>query len=298
MLDAIGWFFTQLFMAFYNLFYAITHPASWLDWTDNVAMVKFIYYGASSELFFVVFVIFLMVLIFGLWRRNFLWGVVRVIEGFSNLVGRFFAWAALAMVLQQIMIVFLQRIFLRSEITVSPFGYGITKDLSWWAEELKFYNAMIVALCCAYTFVQGGHVRVDLFYAGMSHSRKRIVDMFGSLFFILPAMSLIWMYGWFFMWRHLVTPKISAMDKIELLERKSKLLKWNVETIGFSPNGFNGYFLFKILLISFAAMMFVQGLAFFYRSLLEYLEGEESAGKFLDKDSLGDELAELVADIH
>ena len=34
---------------------------------------------------------------------------------------------------------------------------------------------------------------------------------------------------------------------------QSAMLKWNVETIGFSPNGFNGYFLFKILLVPFAA---------------------------------------------
>ncbi len=298
MLDAIGWVITQFGMAFYNFFYAVTHPASWLDWTDGKAMVKFIFYGASMDFFFVVITIFIIILIIGLWKREFLWGVVRVIEGFNNTLGRFFAWAALLMVLQQIMIVFLQRIFLRASINISPFGFGVTKDLSWWAEELKFYNAMLVALCCAYAFVQGAHVRVDLFYAGMRFRAKKIVDMIGSIFFILPSMTLIWMYGWFFLWRHLVTPKISATDKIELLERKARFLKWNVETIGFSPNGFDGYFLFKILLVSFAGIIFVSGMSYFYRSLLEFLEGEESEGKYLDKDKLGDELAETVAEIH
>lgn len=298
MLDAFGWVFTQLGLGFYNLFYAIANPASWLDWTDKTAMVKFIYYGGSQEFFFVVITFFLILLAIGIWRREFLWGVVRVIEGFGNMTGRFFAWAALAMVLQQIMIVFLQRIFLRANINVSPFGYGLTKDISWWAEELKFYNALIVALCCAYTFVQGGHVRVDLFYAGMRFRAKKIVDMFGSIFFILPTMTLIWMYGWFFLWRHLVTPKISATDKLDLLERKARILKWNVETIGFSPNGFDGYFLFKILLVSFAGMIFLAGIGFFFRALLEFIEGPESEGKYLDKDELADELAETVAEIH
>lgn len=298
MLDALTWVFTQLGMGFYNIFYALSHPAGWLDWSDKKALVRFIYYGASKELFFAVAALFLLFLAIGLWRREFLWGVVRVVEGFNNMTGRFFAWAALAMVLQQIMIVFLQRIFLRAYIDVSPFGYGVTKDISWWAEELKFYNALIVALCCAYTFVQRGHVRVDLFYAGMSFRAKRVVDMIGSLLFIVPTMTLIWMYGWFFMWRHLVTPKISATDKLELLERKSRILKWNVETIGFSPNGFDGYFLFKILLVLFAGLILVSGLAYFYRSLLEFLEGEESQDKYFDKDPLGDELAEVVAEIH
>ena len=109
---------------------------------------------------------------------------------------------------------------------------------------------------------------------------------------------LIWMFGWFFMWRHLVTPKVSASNSFEQLERKAQLLKWNVETIGFSPNGFNGYFIFKILIVCFAGMMILQGIAFFFRSLLEFREGPESEGKYLDKDQLNDELAETVAAIH
>ena len=91
---------------------------------------------------------------------------------------------------------------------------------------------------------------------------------------------------------------MSASDKLELMLKKAKIVKWNVETIGFSPNGFNGYFIFKVLLVAFCGMMFLQAVAFFYRSLLELREGPESEGKFLDKDSLGDDTAELVESIH
>ena len=86
------------------------------------------------------------------------------------------------------------------------------------------------------------------------------------------------------------------MDR--LLSAKWRALKWNVETIGFSPNGFNGYFLFKVLLLTFTIMVMLQAIAFFYRSYLEFKEGPESEGKYLDKDKLGDEEAELVAEIH
>lgn len=96
------------------------------------------------------------------------------------------------------------------------------------------------------------------------------------------------MYGWFFMWRHLVTPKVSASDKFELLMRKSRILKWNVETISFSPNGFNGYFLFKVLLVAFAGFVFLHAIALFYRSYLEWKEGMDSDGKYLDRDTLGE----------
>lgn len=288
MLDVIVDFLRSIVFGFYHIGYAVLHPAQWLDWSDKQALVRFVYYGGSAELLFSVIAILITITTVGMFRRRILWAVVQGLEGFGNVVGRLFAWAGLVMVLQQIVIIFLQRIFRVPDISIGPFGYIFTKDLSWYAEELKLYNAMVVCLCCAYTFIQGGHVRVDLFYAGMSHRAKRVIDMLGAAFFILPVSSLIWLYGWFFLWRHLVTPKIAATDKLELLERKSRLLKWNVETIGFSPNGFDAYFLFKILLVGFAGMMFIQGVAFFYRSFLEFREGPDSVGRYLDRDHLDD----------
>ncbi|MGB0958608.1 MAG: TRAP transporter small permease subunit [Halocynthiibacter sp.] len=286
MIDGIIWFFQNIAMAFYNFGYAVTHPGLWLDWSNKEATMRFIYYGGSQEFFFVVFTAFLVLTAIGLWRNRVMWGVVRLIEGFANTVGRFFAWAGLFMVLQQIVIVFIQRIFAKAEIV---FGVGIPLqfDISWWGEELKLYNALIVTLCAAYTFVQGGHVRVDLVYAAVSHRTQRLIDMIGSLIFMMPAAVLIWMFSWYFMWRHLLVPKVSASDTLERLLLKSRALRWNVETIGFSPSGFNGYFIFKVLMVAFCGMIFLQSIAFFYRSYLERKEGETSAGKYLDKDTLG-----------
>ena len=287
MLDAILWFFQNIGLAFYNFGYAITHPSSWLDWSDKEAIMRFVYYGGSVEFFFVVFTFILIIAGFGFWKNSFMWGCVRVMEGFANTVGRFFAWAGLLMVIQQIVIVFIQRVFTRPDIVLG-FGIPMQFDISWWAEELKFYNALVVCLCCTYTFVQGGHVRVDLIYSAVSHRTKRVIDMFGSLVFMLPMAVLTWMYGWYFMWRHMIVPNPSASDALDKLLLKSRALRWNLETIGFSPNGFNAYFLFKILLVAFAAMVFIHAIAFFFRSYLEWKEGPESVGKYIDKDSLGD----------
>jgi TRAP-type mannitol/chloroaromatic compound transport system permease small subunit len=305
--NAIGWFFANLIEAFYNFFYAIFNPSLWLSWVPTIngameteqkeALMRFIFYGASVELFFVMLVIFLVVTTLGMFRNSILWAVVRGLEWFANGVGRIAAWAGLLMVLQQIVIIFMQRVFAVSEISVG-FGISFTKDVSWWSEELKFYNAIIVCLCAMYTFVQGGHVRVDLVYSAVSYRTKRVIDMFGSLVFMISTAMIIWLYGWFFMWRHLVVPNPSASDTLERLLTKARALRWNIETIGFSPNGFNAYFMFKVLLVTFTAMVFLQAIAFFYRSYLEWKEGPESEGKYLDKDKLGDETAELVADIH
>jgi len=285
--DGLWWLIQNIGMAFYNFGYAVSHPQLWLDWSDKQAIMRFVYYGASVEFFFVAFTTFLVLTAIGMYRRSFMWGMVRGLEGFANTVGRFFAWAGLLMVVQQIVIVFIQRVFARPDMS---FGLGIPlqMDISWFAEELKLYNALVVCLCVTYTFVQGGHVRVDLVYAGVSYRTKKVIDMVGSIIFMMPSAVLIWMYGWFFMWRHLIVPNPSASDTLERLLMKSRALRWNIETIGFSPNGFNGYFLFKILLISFAGMVFLHAIAFFYRSFLECVEGQGSEGKYLDKDSLGE----------
>lgn len=291
--EGIVWFFKNIALAFYNFSYAVTHPGLWLDWSNPEALMRFIYYGGSVELFFVVFVAFLILTSIGLWRNTLMWGAVRFLEGIGNTIGRIAAWAGLLMVLQQVVIVFVQRIFASAELSFG-FGVPLTKDISWWSEELKLYNAIVVCLCVSYTFIQGSHVRVDLFYSGAKYRTKKCIDMFGALFFMVPAALLTWMYGWYFLWRHLVVPKPSASDRLDQLLNKARALRWNVETIGFSPNGFNGYFLFKILLVLFTALVFIQAVAFFYRSYLEWKEGPESEGRYLDRDVIGDRDAELV----
>ena len=283
LLSGILWFVQGLFYAVANLFTALSNPQLWLDWSDKQALMRFIYYGGSTELFFVFLLCFFIIVAVGWFSPRFMWGFVRLSEGLSNTVGRLIAWGGLIMVIQQVVIVFLQRIFARPDIVIG-FGIPIEYGVSWFAEELKLYNAAIICLCISYTFVQGGHVRVDLFYAPASFRKKKIIDMCGALFFMIPMAALMWLYSWFFMWRHLITPKVSASDKIELMLRKAKVLKWNVETIGFSANGFSAYFLFKVLMVAMVAFIFLQAVSFFCRSLAEYREGEKSDGKFLDLD--------------
>lgn len=299
MLDAIIWVLQNLALAPYNLFYALTHPSTWIGWENREALARFIYYGGSVEFFFVVFVIFLVITALGMaWKREILWACVRGLEAFANGIGRLAAWAGLLMVLQQVMIVFLQRIFRVSEIQLGPLGTAFTQDLSWWGEELKLYNALVVCLCVSYTFVQGGHVRVDLVYSAVSFRTKRLIDMFGSLFFMMPVVVLTYMYAWFFMWRHLVVPNPSASGELDRMLMQARVMRWNVETIGFSPNGFNAYFIFKVLIVAFCILVFLQAVSFFWRSYLEWLEGEESDGKYFDRDVLGDESEDLEHAIH
>ncbi len=289
MLDFIGSVFVNFGLAIYNLGYAVTHPGLWLDWSQQESVMRFVYYGASKELLYIALLTFLGLTVAVGFSRRFGWGLVRGSEFTLNWIGRIAAWAGFIMVMQQVMIVFLQRIFRVSEISVGPLGTVFTKDLSWYSEELKLYNAIVVCLCVAWTFVQGGHVRVDLVYSAVGHRTKRIMDMVGCVIFMMPALTLIWLYSWFFLWRSLMTPATSPTDTLDRMLMKSRAMRWNVETIGFSPNGFNGYFLFKILILIFVATALFQACVFFWRSWLELREGEMSAGRYLDRDIMGNE---------
>ncbi len=299
MFEFLLWVLQNIVFAPHYLVVALTHPGDWLNWSNPEAVMRFIYYGASVEFFFVVFTTFLVITALGMaWKREILWWGVRILEGFANAVGRTAAWAGLLMVLQQVMIVFLQRIFRVAEIQLGPLGTAFTQDLSWWAEELKFYNALVVCLCVSYTFVQGGHVRVDLVYSAVKYRTKKMIDMFGCLFFMMPAITLTYLYAWFFMWRHLMTPSVTSTSQLDRMLMQSRIFRWNVETIGFSPNGFNAYFLFKVLIVTFCVIVFLQAIAFFWRSYLELIEGEESEGKYLDRDKTGDESEDMEHAIH
>ena len=299
MIDFILWVLQNIAFAPYYLFLALTNPGAWLDWSNPEAVMRFIYYGASVEFFFVIFTTILLITALGMaWKRDILWWGVRILETFANAVGRTAAWAGLVMVLVQVMIVFLQRIFRVAIVEIGPLGTAFGQDLSWWAEGLKFYNALVVCLCVSYTFVQGGHVRVDLVYSAVRFRTKKLIDMFGCLFFMLPAIVLTYLYAWFFMWRHLMTPTVTSTSDIDRMLAQARIFRWNVETIGFSPNGFNAYFLFKILIVLFCVLVFIHAVAFFWRSYLEWVEGEASENKYLDRDKTGDEAEDLEHAIH
>ena len=292
-MEIIVWTGERLWNIVRGIIHVLFHPLDVWNLADPVAVMRVIYYGASAELLLFFILLTAGTFVAGLFRRRFLWTTVGVLEGFGNSVGRLAAWAGLVMVIQQIMVIFLQSIFRVSDIGIIPAGLGFSYPVGWWGDGLKLYNAMVVCLCCAYTFIQGGHVRVDLFYARTRHQTKRLIDMFGALVFMIPALVLMWYYSWFFMWRHLINPKVSSTDPLDRLIAKTRAFRWQPETIGFSPNGFNAYFLFKVLLVLFCLMMIVQAIAFFYRSYLEFTEGEEATNKNLDLDVLEQTETEL-----
>ena len=208
-------------------------------------------------------------------------------------MGRLFAWAGLLMVLQQIIIVFMQRIFTRPDIS---FGFGIPLQF-----DISLVCGRTEALQCfgrlplrrQYTFVQGGHVRVDLCLrrCQIPHQENASTCLAPSWSLWCPLRCILIVDVW-------LVFHVAAPDHAETLCQLTSLdlpaaqglarCEWNVETIGFlARTGLMATSCSRCCSVAFAAMVFLQGIAVLHIARIwSCKEGEESEGKYLDKDTL------------
>lgn len=110
--------------------------------------------------------------------------IINRIDALNQRVGNFAIWLVLAMVLCQFLVVLLSKVF----------GISFTQlDESVW-----YLNGLIFMLGAAYTLLKDRHVRVDMFYREASPRFKAIVDLFGSLVFIIPVAFMTFGLSWSF----------------------------------------------------------------------------------------------------
>ena len=97
-------------------------------------------------------------------------------------IGETISWLTLFMVLVTVLVVVLR--------------YGFSIGFIWMQESVRFMYAGVFLLCAGYTLQKDKHVRVDVLYLNMSERKRAIVDLFGSLFLLLPVCWVIFYYSW------------------------------------------------------------------------------------------------------
>ncbi|HSG65057.1 MAG TPA: TRAP transporter small permease subunit [Gammaproteobacteria bacterium] len=104
------------------------------------------------------------------------------LERFAELTGAVIAWLTVAMVLATFVVVVLRYAF----------------DLGWIAmqESITWMHAAVFMLGAAYTLKQDEHVRVDIFYRRTTGSRRALVDLLGTLIFLLPMSIFLASSSW------------------------------------------------------------------------------------------------------
>jgi len=146
------------------------------------------------------------------------------IDRMNASIGRAVAWLCLFVVAVQFLVVVLR------------YAFGIGSI--WLSESIVYAHAALFMLAAAWTLREGGHVRVDVFYADMSARSRAVVDLGGALLLLLPFMLAL---GWF---------------ALPYVARSWAILETSRET-----SGIPAVFLLKTLIPLFALLMALQGVA-------------------------------------
>ncbi len=158
-----------------------------------------------------------------------------------------FHWLTLMIVIAELLIVFTRFIF--------SYEQAFMGDL------VRFWYAALFLFASAYTLLEEGHVRVDVFYAGMQNRTKAFVNAWGSL---LLGMTLCWAII------------------IVSLGGKNAIVYGTVTNFEVSQSGFGMYvkYLMASFLVIFAITMLIQFVSYLLEAVADL---REEPGSKLDR---------------
>ena len=152
------------------------------------------------------------------------------IDNINIKVGKLFSWLLLLMVLLTCLIVVLRYLF----------NIGFI----WMQELVRFFYAAVFLICAAYTLAEDAHVRVDIFYSKLSVKTKHLVNLVGSLIFLLPVCVITFYYSFSYV-----------------------LNSWAQFEGSLEERGLHAVFIMKTFIWIYAFMLFAQGVSIVVNSL-------------------------------
>ena len=161
---------------------------------------------------------------------NILNRVSSFIDNINIKIGKLFSWLLLLMVLLTCLIVILRYLF----------NIGFI----WMQELVRFFYAAVFLLCAAYTLAEDAHVSVDIFYSKLSIKNKYIINLLGSLIFLMPVCFITFYYSFSYV--------INSWTQLEgSLEER----------------GLHAVFIMKTFIWIFSFMLFAQGISIIVASI-------------------------------
>ncbi|SLN44392.1 2,3-diketo-L-gulonate TRAP transporter small permease protein YiaM [Oceanibacterium hippocampi] len=164
--------------------------------------------------------------------------LARAIDAVNGTVGRYVAWLAVVMVLVQFTVVVLRYVF----------GIGSL----FMQESIVYMHSLLFLLGAGYTLLHNGHVRVDIFYRTAKPPSQAKVDLFGSLFLLIPVCATIWWTSFPYVWN-----------------------SWAHFEGSKETSGIPLVFLLKTAILIFCALMIAQAISMIIHSIL-VLTGHEA----------------------
>ena len=141
------------------------------------------------------------------------------------------SWLTLFMVLITFIVVILRYLF----------------NVGWIAlqESVIYLHVLVFMVGASYTLRHEGHVRVDIFYQRMTQRNKALVDLFGSLFLLMPMCVFILLESWEYV-----------------------AISWSLLESSAESGGIPAVFLLKSVILLMASLVLMQGVSQAIRSAL------------------------------
>ena len=108
--------------------------------------------------------------------------ISKLIDGLNNRVGHLAYWLTLIAVLVS-----------SGNATVR---YLFDTSSNAWLELQWYLFSAVFLLCGGYALLHSAHVRIDVVYSRWSRRTQLYIDVFGTLFFLLPMAVLILYLSW------------------------------------------------------------------------------------------------------
>jgi TRAP-type mannitol/chloroaromatic compound transport system permease small subunit len=158
----------------------------------------------------------------------------RIADGIDRItaaIGRIATWCSLYVVVAEFAVVVLRYVL----------GFGSIRL----QESVLYAHAGLFMLAAAWTLQIDGHVRVDVFYARGAPRARAVIDLLGAIVFLLPFAAVLFAFT------------------LPYVERS-----WHILETSPQPSGLPLVYLLKTVILVFAALIGLQGLAQAIRAAL------------------------------
>jgi TRAP-type mannitol/chloroaromatic compound transport system permease small subunit len=163
--------------------------------------------------------------------RNTTARIAEEIDRITAAVGRIATWCSLCVVIAEFAVVVLRY----------ALGFGSIRL----QESVLYAHAGLFMLAAAWTLQIDGHVRVDIFYARGTARTRAVVDLLGAVVFLLPFAAVLFA---------LTLPYVER--------------SWRIFEGSPQPSGLPFVYLLKTVILVFAALIGLQGVAQAIRAAL------------------------------
>ncbi len=156
--------------------------------------------------------------------------MIDLLDKINRVTGQLVRWLVLFMMCVQFVIVLLRYVFGVSSIAMN--------------ESVLYMHATLFMLGAGYTLLMDEHVRVDILYSRMSARGKALINLFGHLLLLIPAISVLLYWSW---------PTVRNA--------------WSIYEGAISVGGIPASFLLKTLIPAFCLLLLAQSVSCLLKSL-------------------------------